>query len=138
MKPRDPARSASAYRERELRSITPFLGAALDLRRIDDALPDALHGIADDRLLGRQLGLVRHVLQLAAAPVVSRVVRAGRLDANGRGRHDAPERAAREMPFARYLRRHDIAGRRPRNEHDEPIAPSDAVSARRDRVDRNA
>jgi hypothetical protein len=39
------------------------------------------------------------------------------------------------MPFARDLRGHDIAGRRPGNEHNEAIAPSDAISTGGDRVD---
>ena len=74
--------------------------------------------------LAASCDVVRHVLQLAAAAVVSRVVRTGRIDPDRRRRHDAPQRATREMALARDLRRHDIAGRRARNEHDEAIAPA--------------
>src|SRR5690349_15196930 len=81
VKSRDPfpARQLS-HGKCELRSISPFLLAWLNVLDLGRALADSLDGIANDPPLRPELGGIRQVPDLASATVITGVVRARRLD----------------------------------------------------------
>src|SRR5450759_946725 len=134
----DPARPASAHREREPSAIAPFLGTPLDRRRLHIPPTDSLQRVADDELLGGELRVIAHVLYLAAPTPVARVVRALRLYTNCRGCHYPAKRAPRKMSPAGYPRCYYIAGCGPRYENHQPFVAADAVTPGGNRIDRNA
>ena len=75
------------------------------------------------------------MLDLAAAAPVARVMGTGRWNSRRRWSDDASECSAREMTFARNLRRHDVPRCSARNEHDEAIRSPHTITSGADRID---
>jgi hypothetical protein len=97
---------------------------------------DAPEAVADDLGLGRELRLVVELLEVAAAAAPE--VRAGRLDARGRGREDFDERGEEGLA-ARPLDADAEAVAR-RGEPDEdglPVGVREPDPARQDALDRH-
>src|SRR3989442_565377 len=83
-------------REAEFRPVPPLFHGLDDLGVGDVELADAPERVAHDGPLGCKLGVVRQVLQLAAAAPVLRVVRTRRRDARRPGLEDLGDLPPRE------------------------------------------
>src|SRR2546426_644792 len=127
-------------RQTDFRPIAPLLHGLDDLRVGHVELTDVAQGLAHDRALRGELGVVGEMLELAAAAPIPPVMGAGRRHpraagrpGDGGGSHHLRQLAAREglvQPDA-VPEPHPLPGRGARHEHGAPVRePAHAVPAR--------